>query len=138
VIPPFQASGELPEGVHWADWHEIEERFGGSDHRGKLLSELLTALRNLRRAGCETAYVDGSFVTGKGIPGDFDACWDPSGVDPYKLDPVLLTFDPGRARQKEKYLGELFPSTARADARGSPFLDFFQISRETDDRKESS
>ena len=36
-------------------------------------------------------------MTSKGIPNDYDACWEEAGVDPTALDPVLLTFDPGRA-----------------------------------------
>ena len=60
---------------------------------------------SLKDAGCKTVYVDGSFVTGKERPGDFDACWEEEGVDPTILDPVLLTFDAGRATQKAKYMG---------------------------------
>ncbi|MYC08219.1 MAG: helix-turn-helix domain-containing protein [Chloroflexi bacterium] len=63
------------------------------------------ALENLRDAGCQTAYIDGSFGTDKEHPNDYDACWEEAGVDPYLLDPVLLTFDLGRATQKAKYLG---------------------------------
>ena len=47
----------------------------------------------------------GSFVTSRDAPGDFDACWDEQGVDPDALDPVLLTFDPGRATQKGQVPG---------------------------------
>ena len=45
------------------------------------------------------------------IPGDFDGCWEEAGIDFDLLDPVLLTFDPGRASQKAKYGGELFPAS---------------------------
>ena len=41
-------------------------------------------------ASCQTGYLDGSFVSSKLEPGDFDACWDEKGVDLDKLDPVLL------------------------------------------------
>ena len=63
---------------------------------------LRAALEDLKNAGCRTAYVDGSFVTIKAIPNDYDACWDEDGVDPVLLDPVLLTFGAGRAAQKER------------------------------------
>ena len=56
-------------------------------------------------AGCRTVYLNGSFVTSKTFPNDYDACWEEAGVDPAALDPVLLTFDPGRATQKAKYMG---------------------------------
>ena len=51
------------------------------------------------------------------------------------LDPVLLTFDPGRATQKDRYLGELFPASIIADDDGFSFLDFFQRDREEGEPK---
>ncbi|MDQ3694456.1 MAG: hypothetical protein M3464_12640 [Chloroflexota bacterium] len=74
-------------------------------------------------------YIDGSFVTAKEIPADFDACWESTGVDPRLLDPTLRTFDAGRATQKAKYLGELFRAGSPALSSGLPFLDFFQEDR---------
>lgn len=93
------------------------------------------ALENLRDAGCRVAYIDGSFVTNKRHPSDFDACWEEDGVDPLLLDPVLLTFDPGRATQKARYLGELFPASVSADTDGLSFLDFFQADKNSGKRK---
>lgn len=92
-----------------------------------LLSGLRDALESLKSAGCPIAYIDGSFVTDKEQPNDFDACWEENGVDPQALDPVLLTFDLGRATQKQKYFGELFPAGATADGEGRTYLEFFQI-----------
>ena len=99
------------------------------------MAGLKAAIVNLKNAGCRTVYVDGSFVTSKGIPGDFDACWEVEGVDPYKLDPVLLTFENGRAAQKAKYLGEMFPAGYIADDDGSYFLEFFQMDKDTGEQK---
>ena len=93
------------------------------------------ALENLKSAGCRTVYLDGSFVTIKVIPNDYDACWDEDGVDPVLLDPVLLTFDAGRAAQKARYMGELFPASIIANADGLSFLDFFQTDKETGNPK---
>ena len=70
-------------------------------------------------------------MTRKAVPNDYDACWEERGVDPTALDPVLLTFDPGRALQKAKYLGELFPASIIADTDGLSFLEFFQTDKET-------
>ena len=89
------------------------------------------ALENLKSAGCRTVYLDGSFVTRKDIPNDYDACWEEEGVDPDLLDPVLLIFDPGRAAQKAKYLGEMFPASIAAGAGALSFLEFFQTDKET-------
>ena len=89
------------------------------------------ALENLASAGCRVVYINGSFVTSKGFPNDYDACWEEAGVDPTVLDPVLLTFDPGRATQKAKYMGELFPASSIADSDGFSFREFFQTDKNT-------
>jgi hypothetical protein len=127
MIPPFEPStGLLPAGVHGSTWEELVARFGWTPHRLTLLAGLKAALDALRAAGCRRAYVDGSFVTAKPDPGDFDACWETDGVDPSLLDPVLVTFDPYRRTQKVKYGGELFFADALADPAGTAFIDFFQ------------
>jgi hypothetical protein len=51
------------------------------------------------------------------------------------LHPVLLIFDNGRQMQKIVFFGELFPSTASADAAGTRFLGFFQTDKNTGDPK---
>lgn len=135
MIPPFDSKGKLPSGIHWATWDELAQRFGQSVYRRRLLAGLHAGLASLKRAGCATAYLDGSFVTDKAFPSDFDACWDVSGVNPALLDPILLVFDAGRAAQKAKYRGEFFPASARATAIGTAYLDFFQIDKETGDPK---
>ena len=84
----------------------------------------------LRKAGCRRVYVDGSFVTAKEVPGDFDGCWDPEGVEVGDLDPILLDFSNKRAAQKARYGGELFIAGSPADVAGRTFLDFFQLDRE--------
>ena len=53
----------------------------------------------------------------------------------WALDPVLLTFDPGRTTQKTKYLGELFPASIIASEDGFSFLGFFQTDKDTGDSK---
>jgi hypothetical protein len=80
-------------------------------------------------------YLDGSFVTTKEEPGDFDACWEAAGVDPELLNPVLLTFANRRAAQKARFGGELFPAEAGADPHCTRFLDYFQQDRVTGERK---
>ncbi len=125
----------MPQGVHWSSWEELVERYGHNTRRRMLLVGLWAALQNLKAAGCRTVWLNGSFVTAKEEPNDFDACWDETGVDPEALDPVLLTFDRERAAQKARYMGELFPSATIANLGGWSFLDFFQTDRETGKRK---
>ena len=135
MIPPFGADGELPPGVHWATWQEFTARFGTTRHRRTLIAGMRGALEALRAAGCTAAYINGSFVTAKDVPADYDACWEEAGVDPGLLDPILLTFDYGRAAQKAKYLGEFFPARLIEAGSGSIFLDFFQVNKDTGNQK---
>lgn len=121
----------LPTGVHEAALADVQARFASNPKRRLQFGGLVAALTNLYGAGCRRAFLDGSFVTAKPHPGDFDACWDPSGVDGALLDPVLLSFENGRAAQKAKYHGELFPSTIPADRVGTVFVEFFQVDRFT-------
>ncbi len=131
MLPPFTKNGLLPKGIHRTSWRAFVEQFGTTPRRRKLLAGLKAALQSLKAAGCKTVYIDGSFVTAKTNPGDFDGCWDIDGVEPELLDPVLLTFDAGRAAQKAKYLGELFPAQMSEGATGQTFLEFFQVEKET-------
>src|SRR5205085_2675564 len=130
-IPGFGPDGNLPPGIHWATWDEFEQRFGTTPHRKRLIAGLRAALESLRVAGCGTAYIDGSFVTIKEVPSDFDGCWEIMGVDPTLLDRALLTFDRGRLVQKATFGGELFPANAKDQLSGVTFLQFFQSDKAT-------
>ena len=103
-------------------------RFGASSHRGALLDGLLRAVTNLAGAGCRIVLLDGSFVSEKQFPQDYDGAWEPYGVDPALLDPVLLDFSRRRAAMKAKYAGELFPASWEAAA-GVLYRDYFQRDR---------
>ena len=135
AIPQFTPAGNLPPGVHWADWPEFEARFGYSAYRKRLLAGLLDGLYLLLRAGCETAYIDGSFVTAKAEPGDFDACWEISSVDDTLVDPIFFIFDRKRAAQKARFLGEFFPAEWPEAVSGRTWLEFFQIDKDTGEAK---
>jgi hypothetical protein len=125
---PDASTGYLRQGVHKTTWDEVGPRFGRNSHRSRLIAGLLAALQNLAGAGCRIILLDGSFVTEKELPEDYDGAWDIGGVDPALLDPVLLDFRNGRAAMKSKYLGELFPATAVA-APGVLYRDFFMKDR---------
>lgn len=118
----------LPAGIHSASLHEVWDVFGTNTRRRELCKGLDEAAEALAIAGCKMLFLDGSFVTGKPIPGDYDAIWDPSGMNPSKLDPVFLEFNNSRASQKAKYGGEFFPFGMNA-APGVAFISFFQTDR---------
>jgi hypothetical protein len=126
ALPQLRDDGTLPIGEHVATWPEIKTRFGGTEARTALLGGLLAVLVELQRVGCRTAWIDGSFVTSKPEPNDFDMCWDETGVDEAALDPVFFDFADKRAAQKAKYGGEIFPAGAVADALQTTFREFFQ------------
>lgn len=125
----------LPPGVHPASLEDVEATFATDIWRRELFNGLVLASGKLRLAGCPTIYLNGSYVTGKPRPGDFDACWDPSGVDPTKLDPVFLNFGNSRAAQKAAFKGEFFPSSMICADVGQTFIDFFQTDRFTGKQK---
>jgi hypothetical protein len=129
MIPEFADGDVLPPGIYWANWQEIVKRFGFTQRRQRLLEGLARGLESLKLAGCQTVYLDGSFVTNKAEPNDFDACWESEGVRGRLLDPVLLTFADSRAAQKAKYFGEFFIADQEVTPDGLRFLDFFQLTR---------
>jgi predicted nucleotidyltransferase len=74
VLPELTADGELPPGVHVADWQEFQTRFCRSSPRRiwlagrfRALVELAATSGKLRRV-----FVWGSFVTSKLAPRDID------------------------------------------------------------------
>ena len=126
--------GLLPPGIHPAEWSEVNERFGSTNHRQWLLAGLRDALRELARVGCPAAYLDGSFVTDKLVPGDYDLCWDHGLVDLQLIDPVFLDVIPPRTRQREKYRGDLLPNVVEAHSQRL-FVEFFQVDKATGEPK---
>jgi hypothetical protein len=135
LIPAFDSSGRLPLGIHAATWGQIVERLGFTARRQTLLNGLRQALAALKVAGCRLVYLDGSFVTAKPEPGDYDACWGISGVDVGRLDPAFLDFSNSRALQKRRFGGEFFPAELPEGATGKTFLEFFQTDKESGNAK---
>lgn len=83
---------------------------------------------NLKLAGCDELHLDGSFVSMKERPKDYDGTWDPTGIDYDLVDPVLLDFADRRRKMKEKYKGELFFMNSLVDSKVS-FREFFLSDR---------
>jgi hypothetical protein len=129
MIPAWSTNGDLPPGVHFTTWRELADRLSFNPRRGRMLAGFRQACRELQKAGCRLVYLDGSFVTRKEQPGDFDACWDIHNVDDARLDPVFWDFSRGRAAQKQRFLGELFPAQLPEGVTGRAFVDFFQVNK---------
>nr|WP_199897754.1 hypothetical protein [Acetobacter okinawensis] len=107
---------------------EVALAFATTPHRQWLFEGFQRVAEALRTAGCSIVYLDGSFTTGKPHPEDYDGCWDHTGMDFARLDPVLLDFSNKRAAQKRKFLGEMFPAFTN-NGPGEIFLEFFQIEK---------
>ena len=138
VIPEFDKNGNLPPGVHFCEWEEFKERFGNNFIRQRMIDGLELAMSQLKAAGCLTLYIDGSFVTSKQKPGDYDACWEDNGVDIDYLKaiaPMLYHFGHRRGEQKNKYKGEFFPANYPANEDGITYIDFFKFDPISHNRK---
>lgn len=130
LMIPDLAGDFLPPGIHTADWDEILARFSFSPRRLWLLDGLSLALSELARVGCEQVYLDGSFVTSKAVPGDYDLCWELMNVRLGELDPVFFDLRAPRAKQRAKYRGDLLPNIVEGSS-GMPFVEFFQVEKDS-------
>jgi hypothetical protein len=74
VLPDLTAEGELPPGVHIADWLEFQSRFCNSSPRRVWLSGRFRALLDLAATSGQLrrVFVWGSFFTAKPAPRDID------------------------------------------------------------------
>lgn len=110
------------------DWPGFSGQFGWNRRRVFLLGGMYRALCNLRDAGCAAAIANGSFVTSKDFPGDYDLAFDPIGVNGALVDPVLRRYDDERKAMKAKYFGEVFPWGAIAcNTTRLIYRDYFQL-----------
>jgi len=121
----------LPPGIHDSTLEEVYARYVLNTVRRNQYDGMIRALENLFLSGCPQVFLDGSYVTAKPIPNDYEICWDVSFVDPTFLDPVFFDFDNGRSNQKIKFLGEFFPASVKEGLTGRPFLEFFQTDKNT-------
>lgn len=133
MIPNFNKHGLLPPGIHVADLNEVKERFAYNLGRKKLFEGLLTLINDLKLVNCPALYLDGSYVTSKVIPNDYDACWENTGVDLKAVNiliPILL--DPSnRGPIKSRYSADVFPARIMEGGSGKLFIDFFQTCKHT-------
>ena len=127
----FNEYGILNPGIHKMTWEEFCDFFTSpsiySERRVELLKGLKQVVDILRKIENIRIYIDGSFVTNKLDPGDWDACFDCSISQIYNLLKKYPLFD--RNEQKKLYKGELFFATDEADGFGHTFLEFFQRMR---------
>ena len=138
MIPEFDCNGNLPEGIHFSTMDQLIERFGYNPKRAWLIDGLKLLIASLEKAHCPLIYIDGSFVTSKEIPGDYDLCWSLVNVVEEKLDLLLIDFSAaGRGKMEQKYRGDIFPAELPEGGSGKLFVDFFQTDKNTGEKKAS-
>jgi hypothetical protein len=75
-LPDFRDDGWLPEGRHNTNWEELERRFAGepSSKRAAVWGNLILWRDRMRQHNITgELLIDGSFISDKEAPGDFDA-----------------------------------------------------------------
>ena len=117
-ILKFEPNNYLAPGVYALKWSEIINELGWNVYRRTLIDGLKKGLTALKDCGCKQAYIDGSFVSQKARPGDFDVCYEELGMDFIKLKrehAPLTIFANMRELQKNIYKGEFFRANDLAD-----------------------
>lgn len=126
----YLPNGRLVVGTHLISWAEFVEEFGYTSHRKQLIEGLKMALNILKKYGCERVYIDGSFVTKKLVPGDWDGCYVCIGMNESKMrkeEPVFHNMAPPRQKQKDRFKGEMMPSDLIVGPNDQTILDYFKF-----------
>ncbi len=131
MIPEFDSNGNLPPGIHYATFDEFVAKFAYNPKRAWLIDGLKLLITTLRKANCSLIYVDGSFVTEKELPSDYDLCWSVNNVDFDELKELLDFSENGRKKMDMKYRGDIFPAEIPEGLSGKLFLNFFQEDKNT-------
>lgn len=131
----FNSDGNLPPGIYILSWEEFYNFFNFSPRRIELLEGLKSTIDIMARCGCTSIYIDGSFVTSKLEPNDWDACFDCPVPKNLYLDAINMVFPLlNKKMQKKCFKGEIYPSWLDADGKNN-FIDFFQQVKNNERKK---
>ncbi|MCD8041429.1 MAG: hypothetical protein LUH10_00035 [Tannerellaceae bacterium] len=138
MIPDFLENGHLPEGIYEATLQEVMERLEFSNKRKRLLKGLLELIDLCRMIGVNVLYLDGSFVSTKIQPGDYDACYDIEGEAKEailaRIPETLL--DANSETQKAYFHGEIhYAHMMCGFPEKMPVLEWFQQCKNSEVRK---
>lgn len=137
MIPDFNDNGYLAPGIYEASFAEVKARFGFSKKRQKLLKLMEELLDQCALLNCDVLYLDGSFVSAKLNPCDYDACWDTSHESrEWVLNNVANTLLNSESEvQKEYFGGEIYPAFTKAPLLPQlTILEYFQKTKEGDSK----
>ncbi len=133
MIPDFLDTGYLPEGIHEATLVEVVGKLQFSDKRKKLMSGLMTLIECCISCNVNILYLDGSFVSNKLNPVDYDACYDADCVDKKDvLHRALESFLHSDSETQKRYFkGEVYYAHSFS-GRGNrqTVLDYFQVCKQ--------
>ena len=106
MIPEFDETGNLPPGIWPATIEEVGQRFATNAHRKTLFQAFVAVVNVLQAAHCPEVHLDGSFICSTETPGDYDMCYEPTGMQPNDEWRTLLE---GTAdERKAQHLGDIF------------------------------
>ena len=112
-LPPFRDDGWLPEGHYNTPWEEVTARFGdqAGSRRAVVLLSLLQWRDEARAAGLAGLIIlDGSFISRKEAPGDFDLVflYEEASEQLLKSDSKARTLTDMQACHKAGFRGDIF------------------------------
>jgi hypothetical protein len=80
----FNSQGYLHQNINLS-YEEFIFHFGTNQRRTKQIDNALPFFRIFFRCGCQTVYIDGSFVSTRKYPEDIDLCFDLTALDIKKI-----------------------------------------------------
>lgn len=133
----FKRSGLLEPGQHHISWDEFVRAYGVNKRRNALIAKMPAAFSLLRKAGCRTIFMNGSFVINPKVeldPSDYDALFLLNEISDGKLlDPIFRMQPSGMINNKEqiaRFGGEFYAAEIPSRL-GGTMLEFFQQDKET-------
>ena len=128
----YLPNGNLVPGIHEISWAEFVNEYGYTMERRDIIDGIALAIEHLSICGCDTIYIDGSFVTKERNPSDFDACWNniDRSIDFQELYIKYRILSLGsKEEQQMKYKGDIRPAACPAEEWGRLYIHFFQADK---------
>jgi hypothetical protein len=104
MLPSLNTAGDLPDGIHTADWHEIKEHFGRDS---AIRERTFSRLQHLHTIAESTGKLTGFFIFGRFVS---------AKPDPRDVDVVLVMDSDFRVEDSPRECRTLF-SHADAETR---------------------
>jgi len=87
----FNTKGFLHETISLS-YEELKYHFGTNPRRMDQINNALQFFRIFHKGGCQTVFIDGSFISKKKYPEDIDLCFDMTGVNTERLKELFPQF----------------------------------------------